>query len=380
MVKVSCGPGKLRLTLDGVLFDFDRDGLKPGADDILSQIKKAAFDAYPTAHVVVEGHTDNVGNDAHNDDLSARRARTVVGWFEAHGVDASRLASKGFGKRWPRWPNDTEANRAKNRRVELVVADTTAARSCDAQSKSAPATGSGPPPHGTVDGSVHPGEAVIGTGGGAPSGHTDNHPLAPEAFSFLYDASADTHSHSCITTDPSWAPPGIPGLVKTHYGEHDGHFVDHCPTEGLVATCDNRFVVAAMIISYYREDSDALLELAEKECAAGKWKRLVAPAPTPKIQSDTGTYAAVCNRPVNQQCIEARADAKPNTITGVKGQCEADRLTGVTPPSSTPPRCPTQGASGRCDADGLITYYYAADTKGFRELYCSAPGWKWSVP
>jgi outer membrane protein OmpA-like peptidoglycan-associated protein len=61
MVKASCGGGKLRLTLDGVLFDFDHDNLQAGADDVLTQVKKATADAYPSSHIVVEGHTDNVG-------------------------------------------------------------------------------------------------------------------------------------------------------------------------------------------------------------------------------------------------------------------------------------------------------------------------------
>lgn len=130
VVQASCAPGKLRLTLDGVLFDFDHDNLQPGGDDVLAQVKKASADAYPSAHIVVEGHTDNVGTDAHNDDLSTRRANTVVGWMEAHGVAASRLAAKGYGKRWPRVPNTTDANRAKNRRVELIVLDQTAATAC----------------------------------------------------------------------------------------------------------------------------------------------------------------------------------------------------------------------------------------------------------
>jgi hypothetical protein len=112
------------------LFDFDHDNLQPGGDDVLAQVKRVAVDAYPSAHIVV---------DAHNDDLSNRRATTVVSWMEAHGVAAARLQAKGYGKRWPRVPNTTDANRAKNRRVEFIVLDQTAGMAC----KKVPETGKG---------------------------------------------------------------------------------------------------------------------------------------------------------------------------------------------------------------------------------------------
>jgi outer membrane protein OmpA-like peptidoglycan-associated protein len=129
-LQAACGAGKLRLTLEGgVLFDFDHDSLQPGADVLLAQIKRATVDAFPGAKVVVEGHTDNVGADGHNDELSSRRAKTVVSWFKGHGVDGARLEARGYGKRWPRYPNTDDAGRAKNRRVEIVVLDPAAATS-----------------------------------------------------------------------------------------------------------------------------------------------------------------------------------------------------------------------------------------------------------
>ena len=381
VVKASCAPGKLRLTLDGVLFEFDRDTLQRGADDILSQIKKAAFDAYPTSHVVVEGHTDSVGNDAHNDDLSARRAKTVLSWFEAHGVDAGRLASKGFGKRWPRWPNDTDANRAKNRRVELVVLDTTAAKACNQPQDPIQGKVSGAAVAASGDGGVPPSDTGNSHGAQGPTGQPENHPLAPEAFSYLYDGHADLNSHTCFTTDPAWAPRGpIPlGYPKKGFGHHDGQFVDHCPTEGLVATCDTRSFAPA-IFSYYREVPEAVLAIAERSCAAGKWTRLVPAAPTPKIQPDTGTYAAVCNRPAAHQCIEVRPDATPDQLLWVKGQCALDRASGAAPASGPLPRCPTQGASGRCENQGNISYYYDPTAIITFRYLCSGPGAMWSAP
>jgi outer membrane protein OmpA-like peptidoglycan-associated protein len=126
-IEAACGDGKLRLTLDGAaLFKVDHDDLQPAAEAVLPQIESSVIAAHPTARIVVEGHTDDTGTDAHNDDLSTRRAGTVMRWLVAHGVTADRVEAKGYGKRWPRVPNTNAENRAKNRRVELVLLDPSA--------------------------------------------------------------------------------------------------------------------------------------------------------------------------------------------------------------------------------------------------------------
>ena len=71
----------------------------------------------------IEGHTDGRGKPAYNRRLSQRRAESVLRHLVAVGIDASRLRAKGFGPDRPIVPNDTRANRAKNRRVEFVVLD-----------------------------------------------------------------------------------------------------------------------------------------------------------------------------------------------------------------------------------------------------------------
>ena len=68
----------------------------------------------------VEGHTGNQGNAAANQALSERRAQAVVARVTAHGVEASRLSSKGMGQTKPVADNGAEEGRAKNRRVELA--------------------------------------------------------------------------------------------------------------------------------------------------------------------------------------------------------------------------------------------------------------------
>ena len=67
----------------------------------------------------VEGHTDSRASDAHNLDLSRRRAASVMRYLTEQGVDATRLDSEGFGESRPIADNETEEGRALNRRVEF---------------------------------------------------------------------------------------------------------------------------------------------------------------------------------------------------------------------------------------------------------------------
>ncbi|MDO5505038.1 MAG: OmpA family protein [Pseudoxanthomonas suwonensis] len=74
----------------------------------------------PALRLAVDGHTDNTGNPAHNRTLSEGRARSVVAALQGAGIDAGRLSAAGHGDTRPVADNDTEAGRARNRRVELV--------------------------------------------------------------------------------------------------------------------------------------------------------------------------------------------------------------------------------------------------------------------
>jgi outer membrane protein OmpA-like peptidoglycan-associated protein len=73
-----------------------------------------------TLKLEVQGHTDNVGNDAYNQTLSEARAKAVVAWLTQHGVAADRLTAKGYGKTKPVADNGNDGGRAKNRRVEIA--------------------------------------------------------------------------------------------------------------------------------------------------------------------------------------------------------------------------------------------------------------------
>jgi len=74
-------------------------------------------------NVLIEGHTDNVGSDKYNLELSGRRADSVRNALVELDIDASRIQSAGLGSSIPVASNDDDAGRAKNRRVEIIILD-----------------------------------------------------------------------------------------------------------------------------------------------------------------------------------------------------------------------------------------------------------------
>jgi outer membrane protein OmpA-like peptidoglycan-associated protein len=102
-----------------VNFDVDKATLRPDAQPVVEEIGKL-LSAAPALRLSIEGHTDDTGDAAHNQELSSARARSVLGALVGLGVEPSRLQSKGYGQDKPLADNGTEAGRAENRRVELV--------------------------------------------------------------------------------------------------------------------------------------------------------------------------------------------------------------------------------------------------------------------
>jgi outer membrane protein OmpA-like peptidoglycan-associated protein len=103
-----------------VLFRSGSFELLPGARERLAKVSGIVL-AYPSLHVAVEGHTDSVGSDEYNQDLSEHRAQSVRDYFVQQGISASAIEARGFGKSEPIASNDTAEGRQQNRRVELVL-------------------------------------------------------------------------------------------------------------------------------------------------------------------------------------------------------------------------------------------------------------------
>ncbi|WP_018344110.1 OmpA family protein [Cytophaga aurantiaca] len=106
--------------LNNLFFDFDSASLTKESelelDRVIDMMKTNS-----TMQVEISAHTDDMGSDAYNLKLSQLRAESVVRYLTLHGIDASRLVAKGYGEAMPSVPNDTDDNRAKNRRVEFKI-------------------------------------------------------------------------------------------------------------------------------------------------------------------------------------------------------------------------------------------------------------------
>jgi OmpA-OmpF porin, OOP family len=102
-------------------FDFNRAAIKKESDSLLAEVAKVMNEHSEIRRVTVEGHTDSVGSSQFNKVLSQQRAEAVVKWLTNHGVARERLGAQGMGKEQPIMPNDTEAGRAANRRVEFHI-------------------------------------------------------------------------------------------------------------------------------------------------------------------------------------------------------------------------------------------------------------------
>jgi outer membrane protein OmpA-like peptidoglycan-associated protein len=110
----------LIVNMSDVLFDTGSYTLKPGAREKLAKISGILL-AHPGLNLQIEGHTDSVGADDFNQQLSERRAASVRDFLDDQGVPAPAITARGFGKTQPVASNDTPEGRQRNRRVELVV-------------------------------------------------------------------------------------------------------------------------------------------------------------------------------------------------------------------------------------------------------------------
>ena len=109
------------ITLRGIYFEFDKATIEPESRPAIEDAAKILIQN-PTITVEIQGHTDSVGSDKYNQQLSERRAQAVVKYLvQDLGIEAGRLTAKGYGESRPVADNNTEDGRGLNRRVEFVI-------------------------------------------------------------------------------------------------------------------------------------------------------------------------------------------------------------------------------------------------------------------
>ncbi len=117
--------------MSDVLFKTGSFELLPGARERLAKVSGIVL-AYPSLHLQVEGHTDSVGADEYNQQLSEKRAGAVRDYLVQQGISAGSIESRGFGKTEPVASNETPEGRQQNRRVEMVISGDAIGNTADA--------------------------------------------------------------------------------------------------------------------------------------------------------------------------------------------------------------------------------------------------------
>jgi outer membrane protein OmpA-like peptidoglycan-associated protein len=110
------------VSLSDILFDTGKSTLKPDAQVALAKMC-GVLSVFPNLNLRVEGHTDSTGTAEINDKLSRERAAAVVVFLQGQGIPGTRMTSDGYGSKFPVASNETNDGRAKNRRVEVVLAE-----------------------------------------------------------------------------------------------------------------------------------------------------------------------------------------------------------------------------------------------------------------
>ena len=115
------GDDRLKVTInDEIAFDYKSAAIRPSFLPTLERVADV-LGRYGDSRVLVVGHTDAVGPDDYNQHLSQERAAAVREALATYGVDSQRIRAEGHGEAEPRADNATEAGRAANRRVEILI-------------------------------------------------------------------------------------------------------------------------------------------------------------------------------------------------------------------------------------------------------------------
>jgi outer membrane protein OmpA-like peptidoglycan-associated protein len=105
-----------------VHFERDSATILDDSSSLLEQVADTLARTPSLAHVEIQGHTDDSGTAEHNKSLSEARAEAVRAWLVAHGIDSGRLTARGYGQERPISPNVSPQSRARNRRVQFMIA------------------------------------------------------------------------------------------------------------------------------------------------------------------------------------------------------------------------------------------------------------------
>ena len=114
------GEGILITFNSGLVFDTDSYNLRETTKNNLADLS-ATLKKYDDTNILIEGHTDNTGEQTYNQKLSENRADAVESFLVQQGIKDSRVTTKGYGENQPLDSNDSETGRQKNRRVEVAI-------------------------------------------------------------------------------------------------------------------------------------------------------------------------------------------------------------------------------------------------------------------
>jgi outer membrane protein OmpA-like peptidoglycan-associated protein len=113
---------KMVLQLRNIQFDYNSSALTPSSHIELDKLANL-MQENPSMHIELSAHTDDVGSEQFNQRLSQQRGESAKKYLLRKGVAPERIEAKGYGKSKPLVPNDSEENRAINRRVEFTIND-----------------------------------------------------------------------------------------------------------------------------------------------------------------------------------------------------------------------------------------------------------------
>ena len=119
-IQVAAVAENTSINLNNLFFDFDKAVLRPESFPELDRIVELMTER-PTMQIEISGHTDNVGTDEYNMNLSQRRANAVVAYLKQKNMDSGRMTVQSFGESSPVDSNETAEGRKRNRRVEFKI-------------------------------------------------------------------------------------------------------------------------------------------------------------------------------------------------------------------------------------------------------------------